>query len=673
MVVHSEEGLDEISIAGRTRAWIVADGVIEERELTPEDFGLPRHPLQAVAGGAPPENVATLRAVLAGEEGAVADFVVLNSAAALWVSGLAADLRSAALLARRMLQSGKARQTLEAYVALSRAAAPPAAAGTAAVAVGSPDSVLATIAAHRRDVVTAAAKAALPLDALLLRALASPPPPPLPVLARLRSGGKVALMAEIKRASPSKGVICADADAAQLARVYAAAGAAVISVLTEPKWFRGSVADLRAASRALETVPHRPALLLKDFVMEEYQLVEARASGADLALLIVALLEQPVLERLLRFCWSVGLEALVEVATEDEARRAVAAGARLVGINNRNLHNFSVDMDTTARLIRLLPLERVVVAALSGIQTHEDVARFAATGASAVLVGETLMRSADAAATAAALRGRFAAPLVKVCGVRDADTARAAVAAGADLIGLVFAHSPRQVSAAEAKAIVAAVRSELRLPPSRESPLPALLAAARAAAPSAHIADSKGDDDATKAAAFASLAQCVGVAARQRRPLFVGVFADQSREEVARVAEEVDLDLIQLHGGEGWGAFPAGLPRPVIRAVALGAHDASPAARAWAEADPSHVAAILLDSSSGGGSGRVADWAAAAELSARVPLILAGGLDGDNVAAAIARVRPWGVDASSRLETDGRKDAAKVARFCAAAAALSRL
>lgn len=410
VVAHSDEGLDELSIAGPTHLWVVRDGEVTERDVTPDgDFGLPRHPLSAVAGGEPEQNVATFRDVIGGKPGPCADYTVLNAAVAIWIAGMAPTLREAADKAREAITSGRALRVLNDYVRLSQEQVGGAAA--------KPASILREIADHRRTVTTAAARAAVPMDALVRRALASPPLAPLDVVERLRRGSpRVALMAEIKRASPSRGVINDAVDPAERALAYARAGAAVVSVLTEPKWFRGAVDDLRAVVRAIAPLgDSRPAVLLKDFVTEEYQLVEARAAGADTALLIVALLDDAQLAALMAQSRALGMEPLVEVATADEMRRATAAGARLVGVNNRNLHDFTVDTGRTTRLASMAG-DGVVLAALSGIKTHADVRGYVERGAHAVLVGETLMVADDPVAKAAELLGDLGAPqpLVKV-------------------------------------------------------------------------------------------------------------------------------------------------------------------------------------------------------------------------------------------------------------------
>jgi indole-3-glycerol phosphate synthase len=204
----------------------------------------------------------------------------------------------------------------------------------------------------------------------------------------LRAPGS-SVIAEVKRRSPSKGDLAEIPDPADLARRYAAGGAAAISVLTEERRFGGSLDDLRAVRAAVD-VP----LLRKDFVVEPYQVLESRAAGADLVLLILAALDDDMARRLHDLAGELGLTVLVEVHDEAETARAVDLGAELVGVNARNLKTLEVDVDTFGRLAPMVPADRVLVAE-SGITTPVDVKRYVAEGARAVLVGEALVRDGD--------------------------------------------------------------------------------------------------------------------------------------------------------------------------------------------------------------------------------------------------------------------------------------
>jgi len=203
-----------------------------------------------------------------------------------------------------------------------------------------------------------------------------------------RSEG-ISVIAEVKRSSPSRGQLASILDPAALAASYADGGAATISVLTERRRFGGSLEDLMAVRKAVD-VP----VLRKDFIVTSYQLWEARAAGADLALLIVAALAQNQLESLVERACSIGLTPLVEVHDEEEVERAVAAGARLVGVNARNLKTLEVDRETFARLAPRMP-DDVVRVAESGVRGPHDVFEYAKQGANVVLVGETLVTGQD--------------------------------------------------------------------------------------------------------------------------------------------------------------------------------------------------------------------------------------------------------------------------------------
>jgi len=199
----------------------------------------------------------------------------------------------------------------------------------------------------------------------------------------------VAVIAEVKRSSPSKGDLSEIADPAYLAKEYEAGGASCISVLTEERRFKGTLADLAAVRKAVD-IP----ILRKDFIVSSYQLWEARAYGADLALLIVAALEQEALVSLIERSKSIGLTPLVEVHDEIEVQRAVDAGAKLIGVNARNLKTLEVDRETFIRLAPLVPSECVLVAE-SGIRDTHDLITYANAGAHAVLVGESLVKNKD--------------------------------------------------------------------------------------------------------------------------------------------------------------------------------------------------------------------------------------------------------------------------------------
>jgi len=243
--------------------------------------------------------------------------------------------------------------------------------------------ILATIAEHVRGVVERRRRAT-PLAALRNRPLFSAPARG---FARSLSGTQRRIIAEVKKASPSKGLIRADFDPMAIAREYAAGGASAISVLTEERFFQGSLLHLEEIRNAV-TIP----LLRKDFVLDPYQIVEAKAYGADAVLFIAAMLDAGLLRELREQASELSLDALVEVHTEKELEGAVAAGAQLVGINNRDLKTFEVSLSTTERLAPLVPANTPAVCE-SGIDSVEQIRRVERLGIHIFLIGESLMRA----------------------------------------------------------------------------------------------------------------------------------------------------------------------------------------------------------------------------------------------------------------------------------------
>ncbi|ETI37836.1 tryptophan biosynthesis protein TRP1 [Phytophthora nicotianae] len=537
--------------------------------------------------------------------------------------------------------------------------------------------ILEEIAAQRRlDV--AAAKQVVSTDDLAkkIEHTESVYGPALPVLERLNAPAKegwsdVALAAEFKRASPSKGDIATELNLREQVQAYANAGASMISVLTEPKWFKGSLDDMMEAREVVEGMSQRPAILRKDFIIDVYQLLEARAYGADCVLLIVALLSQEQLIELIDATHNLGMCALVEVNSVQELDIALAAKARLIGVNNRDLRTFKVDMNTTARVAdaireRGLSLGRdgVALFALSGIRSHTDVVKYEKCGARGILVGEYLMKSGDIATTVKDLlqnvtrhseSGEFALlpPLAKVCGITTVEYALAALRNGANMIGIIMAeHSPRYVEKEEAKAIAKAVREYGE----RTGPI------------LSDILESHLDD---KSDWFHRNVLALREAC-SRAPLVVGVFVNKTATEMNAAAEEIGLDLVQLHGDEGF-EICKDIKYPTIRALHL--PDTAQCDGVDAEAVLQQVSEglanyILLDTTvkgQQGGTGVAFDWKIAAIFTqARLPCLMAGGLTPENVVKALSVGHPVGVDVSSGVEVKGSpgvKDLDKVAAF----------
>lgn len=257
--------------------------------------------------------------------------------------------------------------------------------------------ILDKIVATKRDEI---ARAKAETSEAALRAALATAPPPRDFLGALNAGPPIRLIAEVKRASPSAGVIRGGCDPAEIATIYQRHGASCISVLTDGPYFQGSLADLRQVRAAVDL-----PVLRKDFIIDPYQVVEARAAGADAVLLIAECLDDAALQSLHDAIVGLGMTPLVELYDAENLPRVLAAGARLIGVNNRDLRTFAIDIDRTLRLRPAIPADRVLVGE-SGIRTRADVLRLEAAGVQAMLVGSSLMDRPDVAAAVDDLLGR---------------------------------------------------------------------------------------------------------------------------------------------------------------------------------------------------------------------------------------------------------------------------
>jgi indole-3-glycerol phosphate synthase len=224
-----------------------------------------------------------------------------------------------------------------------------------------------------------------------VKAFASISPPALDFAAALTAHPGASLIAEVKRASPSKGLIAKDWNPEEIAATYARNGAAAISCLTDARFFQGQLEYLTAIKEQLRIIGKQVPVLRKDFIYHEYQIYEARMAGADAVLLIVGVLSDNELRNLYKLTYNLGMQALVEVHDEAELARALKLDVHILGVNNRNLKTFQVDIETTARLRALIPEDKILVGE-SGIRTEDDVRRMAAMGCDAILVGETFCK-----------------------------------------------------------------------------------------------------------------------------------------------------------------------------------------------------------------------------------------------------------------------------------------
>ena len=519
-----------------------------------------------------------------------------------------------------------------------------------------------------------------------------------------KSSPSMALAAEFKRASPSKGDIAPHLDAGEQACIYYEAGASVISVLTEERWFKGSLDDLTSARKITTTAANknknenkitRPAILRKDFITSPYQIAEAAAAGADTVLLMVSTTPSDVLKELIIFARSVGMEPLVEVHALCELDVAIAAGAKVIGVNNRNLHTFELDLVQTEKVAEELnkrglsyhhdhcaldngngdtPEISVSLCALSGMSSAHDVDRYRKVGVGMCLIGESLMRASDPAlairglclepkayeATQSAAGGAYSGgtKIIKVCGITSVEDALVACRAGANLIGVIFAEkSKRKVSNEQAEEIVNAVRKFGER------------------SDRVNFNETKPHGSAVSAL----VVKCREFERLSRNPLVVGVFQNSPLKEVKETVEKCGLDMVQLHGSEGMEAANSknfGVPAMRVVDIELGNDDRgqkSPSATASAilKKVTSDPVAILLDTSikgdkrGGGGTGKTFDWSIAKSIQdLGLPVLIAGGLTPENISEAVSNVRPWGVDVAGGVEArPGVKDHDKIWKF----------
>ena len=387
LVVSSDDGLDEMSTSGTTRAVLVQDGATESLVVEPEDVGLPRADFAGVAGGDPAANAQTTRRILAGEPGRAAR-----------PGGAQRGRRDLGRRRRRRSRRRRPRRAGGDRLGSRRAGAgrTGGAHPAAGAAGGHGMSVLDKIVIATREEVDRRRRH-LPLDRLE-SALRERPQDFRPFSEALIQPG-ISLIAEHKRRSPSAGGISTDHALADVVLAYERGGAAALSVLTEPFFFSGSLEDLREA-RAVTGLP----VLRKDFIVDHYQLYESAAAGADAVLLIVAALEDEHLASLFAEARALDLDVLVEVHDEEELERALEVDVDVIGINNRDLATFEVSLETTYDLLADVPAGKTVVSE-SGLRTREQLDDLERVGVDAVLVGESLMRAPDIEAACRDLSG----------------------------------------------------------------------------------------------------------------------------------------------------------------------------------------------------------------------------------------------------------------------------
>jgi indole-3-glycerol phosphate synthase/phosphoribosylanthranilate isomerase len=420
---------------------------------------------------------------------------------------------------------------------------------------------------------------------------------------------------EVKKASPSKGIIAEHFPYLDIAKEYEVAGAAAISVLTEPDFFKGDKKYLQEIASTVK-IP----VLRKDFIIDEYQIYQAKVWGASAILLICACLDVPTLTKFRELADSLGLSSLVEAHDEHEVQMAIDCGARIIGVNNRNLKDFTVDVQNSVRL-RNLVQDDVIFVSESGLETPEDIQVLRDNNIGVALMGETFMRSPNKVEKLAYLYGStYYTPKVKMCGISKVETIPAVVEAKPDYMGLVFAPSKRQVTVDQAKTLVEELHKQYTKRYNNGA--------------------EQSNNDEIKT---------------------VGVFVNETLDNLVSIATEANLDVVQLHGDEDEAFIQSLKERTNVEVWKAVQIRSAADAEAWIDSRADMLLFDAYHKDERGGTGEVFDWSCLDEFER--PFMLAGGIDGTNVARAIRTVRPYGIDISSGIETDGVKDDEKIKAF----------
>ena len=457
-------------------------------------------------------------------------------------------------------------------------------------------------------------------EAVKAAALALPSDTGFPFEAALRQQD-FNFICEVKKASPSKGIIAEDFPYLDIAKEYEVAGAAAISVLTEPDFFKGDKKYLQEIASTVK-IP----VLRKDFIIDEYQIYQAKVWGASAILLICACLDVPTLTKFRELADSLGLSSLVEAHDEHEVQMAIDCGARIIGVNNRNLKDFTVDVQNSVRLRNLVE-DDVIFVSESGLETPEDIQVLRDNNIGVALMGEIFMRSPNKVEKLAYLYGpTYYMPKIKMCGISKVETISAIVDAKPDYMGLVFAPSKRQVTVDQAKTLVEELHKQYA---------------------------NRYNRDAEQYSNQTLI--------HQEYIKTVGVFVNETVENLLKIAEEVKLDVIQLHGDEDESFIQTLKEQSNVEVWKAVQVRSAADAEVWIDSSADMLLFDAYHKDERGGTGEVFDWASLDEFER--PFMLAGGIDSTNVARAIRTVRPYGIDISSGIETEGVKDDEKIKAF----------
>ncbi|MDF2379064.1 MAG: bifunctional indole-3-glycerol-phosphate synthase TrpC/phosphoribosylanthranilate isomerase TrpF [Candidatus Gracilibacteria bacterium] len=576
MVVCGEDGLDEVTLTGKTKVVELVNGTIKKYILSPKSFGISSCEFKEISGGNAKMNTKIARDIIAGTcKTRHLDLVLMNTALALKLSGTQKNLKKGYNIAKEAVLSGAVNSHFQNFLHADHA-----------------PSILLRIKATKKKEVERRKKK------LSLKKIQKSLKPSRRDFRNALVRHGLSLIAEVKQASPSAGMIKKEGfSPKKIAKMYEANGARAISVLTDKTFFGGELKYLADVKEATSLTP----LLCKDFIIDEYQIFEARRYGADAILLIAALLNTQEMEHFLQIAKSLQMDVLCEVHNEEELSQVLQTSAEIIGVNNRNLHDFTIDLMTTHKLSKKIPQGKIIVSE-SGISSKAHVKKLPPK-VDAILVGTSLMKSKNIGEKIKQLVGKNQ-PLIKICGVQSIREAQLCQKLDVDFIGLnMVSTSDRQVSYQMAQNICDQIKKNPKSP-----------------------------------------------------TRVVGVFQDQTVEEINKASIMIHFDFVQLSGKENT-SFIRKINKPLIKGVSI--HSEKDIKRAQKLIKVSDY--ILFDGKTPG-SGQAFNHGLARGF--KHPFLLAGGITPSNVKAFIQLVQPLGVDIASGVESKGKRDLKKIEKLC---------
>lgn len=412
------------------------------------------------------------------------------------------------------------------------------------------------------------------------------------------NNSKMGLIAEIKFASPTSKNLGSPDELIKRVIEYEKAGATAVSIITEKQFFKGDTSFVPLVKKQI-SIP----VLQKDFVIDESQIYEAKKIGSDALLLIAKLVDKNTLKGFVSLCLDLGIEPVVEITDAEDLGKAIATDTNIIAVNARNLETFVVDVDCACRLLRRIP-DKFITLGFSGILSNSEVNKYRAAGAQGVLVGTNLMKAKDSKTFIQNLEvttKNFVK--VKICGIQSLEAAKKAIASGADYLGFIFVKdSKRSINVSDAKKIISVVKPYCKI---------------------------------------------------------VGVFRNNTVEEVNSLSRTLDFDLVQLHGDES-PKFCSQMIRPVIKALSLPADFA--VTELVEKMKQYHVQYFLIDRIEPG-VGEQVSVAKTAKIAKLFPIFYAGGLTPENVSSAVEKIKPFAVDVITGVKTNDMFDEKKMKKF----------